>query len=242
MSDSSIQLENITDYGSNDVLYGRGGLATHHEGNKKFRLIVEGKKKEYSQIQFLQKSEFAMGLVKEWRSQVPAGRFLKFDAKKKVWNDVGDKEARKKTSQSLRENKTKHSEGTTGKAGTVSGSPKNKNKPRGQKKKVSSASQSNLSQQNTSSQSMPAFEEHSSTTTSSIENVELPMSEVLPDIPPITLLPQNEINSCTPSISPTPFFPWESSPHPNVQTKPKITHAWDLPKTGPSERQNNRTY
>jgi hypothetical protein len=61
MSDSSIQLQNITDYGSNDVLYGRGGLATHHEGNKKFRLIVEGKKKEYSQIQFLQKKRICNG-------------------------------------------------------------------------------------------------------------------------------------------------------------------------------------
>ena len=239
MSNSSIQLENITDYGSNDVLYGRGGLATHHEGNKKFRLIVEGKKKEYSQIQFLQKSEFAMALVKEWRNQVPAGRFLKFDAKKKVWNDVGDKEARKKTSQSLRENKTKHSECNKSKE---SGSPNKKKKPQVQKRKVSSESQSNLSQQSTSSQSMPALEEQLSTTTGSLENVELPMPEVLQDIQPITSLPRNEINSSTPSISPTPFFPWESSPHPNVQTKPKITHAWDLPKTGPSERQNNRTY
>jgi hypothetical protein len=183
-----------------------------------------------------------MALVKEWRNQVPAGRFLKFDAKKKVWNDVGDKEARKKTSQSLRENKTKHSEGIE-KPGKVSGSPKNQKNPKRKNRKPSSASRSNLSQQSTSSESMPALEEQlKSTTTGSLENVELPMSDVLQDIPPITSLPQNEINSTTPSISPTPFFPWESSPHPNVQTKPKITNAWDLPKTGPSERQNNRTY
>lgn len=45
----------------------------------------------------------ALEVVKKWRAQSPPGRFLKVDDKTGLWNDVGDKKAREKTSQALRE-------------------------------------------------------------------------------------------------------------------------------------------
>jgi len=45
----------------------------------------------------------ALEIIREWRGQLPPGRFLKLDEKTGLWNDVGDKKAREKTSQALRE-------------------------------------------------------------------------------------------------------------------------------------------
>lgn len=59
-------LKGIVEIGSNDVIYGRGGKSTHHEGNKRFRTIVQGKKKEYNELQFLEKSPFALNLVQDF--------------------------------------------------------------------------------------------------------------------------------------------------------------------------------
>jgi hypothetical protein len=49
------------------------------------------------------KTGLSWELVKWWRSLDPPGRFLKKDEKTKLWNDIGDKKARRKTSQLLRE-------------------------------------------------------------------------------------------------------------------------------------------
>ena len=51
----------------------------------------------------LDKPLVALGIIREWRGQSPPGRFLKMDDKTGLWNDVGDKKAREKTSQALRE-------------------------------------------------------------------------------------------------------------------------------------------
>ena len=45
----------------------------------------------------------ALEIIKEWREQKPPGRFLKIDESTGMWYDVGDKKAREKTSQALRE-------------------------------------------------------------------------------------------------------------------------------------------
>ena len=88
---------------NNDVLYGRGGGTNHHQGNKRYCLLVEEKKVEYVNSKRLDKPVVALNIVKKWREQSPPGRFLKLDEKKGTWSDVGDKKAREKTSQALRE-------------------------------------------------------------------------------------------------------------------------------------------
>lgn len=93
----------IKDPHANDVLYGRGGGTNHHPGNKRYRQMVEDRKVEYVACKRLDKPLVALGIIREWRGQKPPGRFLKMDDNTGLWNDVGDKKAREKTSQALRE-------------------------------------------------------------------------------------------------------------------------------------------
>jgi len=65
--------------------------------------MVEDRKLDYVNSKRLDKPLVALEIIREWRSQLPPGRFLKIDEKTKKWNDVGDKKAREKTSQALRE-------------------------------------------------------------------------------------------------------------------------------------------
>lgn len=100
---SNWPVNDIKDPHSNDVLYGRGGGTNHHPGNKRYRKLVEGRKVDYVNSKRLDKPLVALEIIKEWRSQKPPGRFLKIDDQTGFWNDVGDKKAREKTSQALRE-------------------------------------------------------------------------------------------------------------------------------------------
>eukprot|EP00980_Cylindrotheca_fusiformis_P000610 scaffold154_cov129-Cylindrotheca_fusiformis.AAC.27 len=96
-------LRNIKDPHDNDVMYGRGGGTNHHPGNKRYRKMVEDRKLEYVNSKRLDKPLVALDIIRVWRAQLPPGRFLKLDEKSGLWNDVGDKKAREKTSQALRE-------------------------------------------------------------------------------------------------------------------------------------------
>lgn len=96
-------MRNIKEPHENDVMYGRGGGTNHHPGNKQYRKMVEDRKLEYVNCKRLDKPLVALEIIREWRSQIPPGRFLKLDEKTGLWNDVGDKKAREKTSQALRE-------------------------------------------------------------------------------------------------------------------------------------------
>lgn len=93
--------------GLNDVLFGRGGVANHNPGNKKFRELVDKRKDEYKTAKQGDKGSIARDIVKAWRAQDPPGQFLKKDEITKLWSDVGDEMAVQKTSQTLRENKKK---------------------------------------------------------------------------------------------------------------------------------------
>jgi len=64
---------------------------------------VEDRKLDYVNSKRLDKPLVALAIIREWRAQDPPGRFLKIDEKSGLWNDVGDKKAREKTSQALRE-------------------------------------------------------------------------------------------------------------------------------------------
>ena len=115
--DPSFSTNNISHPGPNDVMYGRGGATNAHIGNKKFRCIVESLKSKYLHAPRNEKSEIAMDAVALWRRFDPPGRFLKQneqeqsscgeeeidDANGGTWYDVGNDEARKKTSQMLRD-------------------------------------------------------------------------------------------------------------------------------------------
>lgn len=75
----------------------------HHPGNKRYRKLVEARKVDYVNSKRLDKPLVALDIIKMWRSQKPPGRFLKIDEDSGLWHDVGDKKAREKTSQALRE-------------------------------------------------------------------------------------------------------------------------------------------
>jgi hypothetical protein len=64
---------------------------------------VEEKKLDYVNSKRLDKPLVALEIIRAWRAQEPPGRFLKNDEKTGLWEDVGDKKAREKTSQALRE-------------------------------------------------------------------------------------------------------------------------------------------
>ena len=110
---SDYPLTNITNPSSNDILCGRGGGTNAHPGNIKFRKLVAAHKLRYLAASKSDKPGVAREVVKEWRSMSPPGRFLakldpkqspsNYDSKLIIWNDVGDKKAREKASQCLRE-------------------------------------------------------------------------------------------------------------------------------------------
>ena len=96
-------LKDIPEPGPNDCLFGRGGGTNHHPGNKLYRKAVENKKQKYLSSKRLDKPLVAMEIINDWRNMDPPGRFLKQNDVTKLWDDVGDKKAREKTSQALRE-------------------------------------------------------------------------------------------------------------------------------------------
>jgi len=96
-------LKDVKEPHENDVMYGRGGGTNHHPGNKRYRAMVESRKVKYVNSKRLDKPLVALEIIREWRAQLPPGRFLKHNDKTGNWDDVGDKKAREKTSQALRE-------------------------------------------------------------------------------------------------------------------------------------------
>lgn len=88
----------------NDVLCGRGGLTNHHPGNVVFRRLVRLKQEEYLKATKREKAGVAKEIVEIIRNLAPSGRFLKKDPHMPgVWIEIGDRKAREKTSQALRE-------------------------------------------------------------------------------------------------------------------------------------------
>jgi len=104
----------ITKPGTHDVLLGRGGGTNNHAGNIKFRKLVNEHKMRYLACSKVDKPKVARQVVALWRKLDPPGRFLaRQDESKRgpgsvksqdnVWYEVGDKKAREKASQCLRE-------------------------------------------------------------------------------------------------------------------------------------------
>jgi hypothetical protein len=87
----------------NDVLCGRGGLTNNHPGNVFFRSLVRSKQESYLFASKRDKALVAHGIVDIIRNLNPPGRFLKKKKEGDCWIEIGNKKAREKTSQALRE-------------------------------------------------------------------------------------------------------------------------------------------
>ena len=108
------QLKDIHVPGVNDVMCGRGGGTNNHIGNIRFRQLVNGHKLRYLAATKSEKPMVSREVVTIWRGLNPPGRFLMQEKKKGEsnsnastktgqWYDIGDKKAREKASQCLRE-------------------------------------------------------------------------------------------------------------------------------------------
>ena len=96
--------EYIDKIGEWDVLCGRGGKSNRHKGNKRYRKLVSEMKSMYRDTGAkTAKTDLSRSIVKFVANY--GGRFVKKDAKKGLLYVMTDDEARKKTSQALRETK-----------------------------------------------------------------------------------------------------------------------------------------
>lgn len=86
-----------------DVLFGRGGKTNHHPGNKRLREIVNSYRSIYRQAKKVDKPKVAKLIVGALRAASPPSRFLRVNEATNQWEDVGDRRASEKVSQSLRE-------------------------------------------------------------------------------------------------------------------------------------------
>lgn len=91
------------EFTDSDVLCGRGGLTNNARGNIYFRHLVRQKQESYLLASKREKAGVAREIVNTIRSLNPPGRFLKKDSKTGVWVEIGERKAREKTSQALRE-------------------------------------------------------------------------------------------------------------------------------------------
>mmetsp|Transcript_22420 Transcript_22420/g.29461 ORF Transcript_22420/g.29461 Transcript_22420/m.29461 type:complete len:472 (+) Transcript_22420:136-1551(+) len=122
-----------------DVLCGRGGLTNHHAGNMFFRRLVRLKQEAYLLASKREKAGVARDIVDSIRQLQPPGRFLKKDAKNpNTWVEIGDRKAREKTSQALREGAPELREVV--KSGTSTKSSSASNKAGNTRKKTTAAS------------------------------------------------------------------------------------------------------
>lgn len=100
---SARPLNGIIKPGPNDVLFGRGAGTNQNPGNKTYRDFVRSHMYFYFMAKKSHKTLMAKGVVDELRGSSPPVRFLKQDAKTKLWVDVGDTLGRQKTSQAFRD-------------------------------------------------------------------------------------------------------------------------------------------
>ena len=86
-----------------DVLFGRGGRTNHHPGNVRLRDIVNKYRNAYIQAKKVDKPQVSRLIVSALRKANPPSRFLRHNEDTGRWEDVGDKRAAEKVSQTLRE-------------------------------------------------------------------------------------------------------------------------------------------
>lgn len=89
--------------GPTDVICARGKRALNHEGNRRFRQLVEDRMEDYSQASTkLEKSLLVSQIIDCVRQTQPPGGFLRESCdynKEQCWYEVGDAVAREKVGQ-----------------------------------------------------------------------------------------------------------------------------------------------
>jgi hypothetical protein len=93
--------EGISEFNEYDVLSGRGGGTNVHPGNRDFRDLINKYRTVYLKAKKNDKPSISRAIVKEIRSK--GGRFLKKEEKGHLYYEIGDIQAREKTSQALRQ-------------------------------------------------------------------------------------------------------------------------------------------
>ena len=91
----------LDNYLDTDILCGRGGGTNSHPGNKLFRHQINIHRRSYLKARKNDKPAISRSIVQYMRER--KGRFLKKDEKKGQWFEIGDDNAREKTSQALRQ-------------------------------------------------------------------------------------------------------------------------------------------
>lgn len=89
----------VTRYTDKDVLSGRGGGTNLHAGNRFYRQLILSNRTAYDDASKAMKPEIARQIVEQIRNS--GGRFLRKD-KDGEYRDIGETEAKEKTSQALR--------------------------------------------------------------------------------------------------------------------------------------------
>ena len=103
-SEASHSKKYVENVHPDDVLCGRGGRSNHHVGNKRYRLVVAKMKYMYQKCSAkTMKTDLSRAIVKHCSSY--GARFLKLDESNGKYYILSKDEARKKTSQALREAK-----------------------------------------------------------------------------------------------------------------------------------------
>lgn len=85
-----------------DVLFGRGGLAKHYEGNRNLRSLVSHRQPEYLLAPKKKKANIAKSFVSD--IQMNGGKFLNRHPRSNLWVLVTDDKANEKTLSLTRRN------------------------------------------------------------------------------------------------------------------------------------------
>jgi hypothetical protein len=93
--------QGISTFAEHDVLSGRGGGTNVHPGNRNFRDLINMHRRVYLKAKKNDKPAISRAIVRAVRCA--GGRFLKKDEKANLWLEIGDTQAREKTSQALRQ-------------------------------------------------------------------------------------------------------------------------------------------
>lgn len=117
----NMQLRDIRTPHPHDVLCGRGGRTNNHTGNEKFRTLVQSQKVRYLKSSKSEKLQVSRDIVRAVRAQNPPGRFLRRDgSRERRYYEIGNRKAREKTSQALREGAPDIRQKITKSSGTAS--------------------------------------------------------------------------------------------------------------------------
>jgi len=93
-----------SDINENDVLCGRAAEVINNSGNRRFRALTRHFRSIYANSsKGDDKNKISCAIVDAVRTANPPGRFLKKHATKDIWYDIGDRKAREKTSQTIRD-------------------------------------------------------------------------------------------------------------------------------------------